>query len=447
MISRQVRNSNVRATGTAGAASAIVRAAELSRFLHGCARATRDNRAMSAADARADPHLHARPTVRLLALCQALLLTNNAMLTSVNGLAGLLLAPDPRLATLPVTIYVLGGALATLPMSLAMQRRGRQYGFTLGCLLAMVGALVAAAGIGTHSFALLCLGTLCFGVYNASGQYFRFAAVDVSVPDRRAQALTFVLSGGLIGAFLGPWLSRHTIDALAERFMGTYLGLIVLAIVVLAVTRRLALPPPPAPTAEPARAARFADLAARPGFWLAIVASAGGWATMNLLMTATPLAMQICGYPFADAASVLQWHMVGMYAPMLVSGRLIARYGEVRMIAVGACVIGLCCAVALAGQTVAHFTLALALLGIGWALLFAGGSALLVHQYLPHEKGLAQGVHDAAMFGAMTLSSLGSGFLIARSGWIWLQGVALPVILALLVACLLLSRRLAPRAG
>jgi MFS family permease len=390
-----------------------------------------------------DPRLP--PTVRGLALCQGLLLTNNAMLTSVNGLAGLLLAPDPRWATLPVTLYVLGGALSTLPISLLMQRHGRRAGFALGCAVAMVAALVAAGGVAAGSFGLLCAGTLLFGVYNASGQYFRFAAADLVAPAQRARALSFVLAGGLLGAFLGPALSRATLEVAGTRFLGTYLALIGLAVLVLVVTRALALPAAAVPDpAAPQTPARFGPIARRPGFWLAVCASALGWATMNLLMTATPLAMQLCGYPFGDAATVLQWHMVGMYAPMLVTGRIIGRIGPRPTIGVGAALVAVCCAIALDGETVAHFTGALLVLGVGWALLFAGGSALLTTQYAAHERGLAQGAHDAAMFGAMTVSSLGAGLLMAGSGWHTLQWIALPAMAVVLAALALLGPRLAP---
>ena len=378
--------------------------------------------------------------IPLLSLGQGLLLTGNAMLISVNGLAGFALAPDPRLATLPVTCFVLGGALSSLPISLLMQRHGRGFGFALGCVAAMVGALLTATAIGQRSFWLLCLGTFCFGLYNAAGQYLRFAAVDLSPPNRRARAISLVLAGGLLGAFLGPALSRHTIDLFDTPYLGTYLGLIVLALAVFGVTRLLRFPPLP-PRAEVAVHSAGPSLFRRPGFWLAVVSSAGAWSTMNLLMTATPLAMQACAYPFANASWALQWHMVGMYAPMLISGPIIERIGPLRALAGGALIIALCAGVALHGSSVGHFYTALSLLGVGWALLFTGGNALLTQQYVDSEKGVAQGVHDALMFSAMAASSFLAGHAVTLSGWLQLQWGALGVMGGLLVLVLLLGRR------
>ncbi len=382
--------------------------------------------------------------IPLLSLGQGLLLTGNAMLVSVNGLTGFLLAPDPRLATLPVTCFVLGGALSTLPISLLMQSRGRSLGFALGCLAAIVGALLTAGAVATSSFWLLCVGTFVFGFYNASGQYLRFAAVDLAQPGQQARAISLVLAGGLLGAFLGPALSRITIDALPQRFLATYLSLIALSLLVFGITRLIRFPPIPTRQASSAPHTR-SDLFRRPGFWLAIAASSSAWATMNLLMTATPLAMQACAYPFADAAWALQWHMVGMYAPMLVSGPLIERIGAQAAMAIGAVAIAACAVISLAGTTVAHFVAALAMLGVGWALLFIGGSALLTRQYAEHEKGMAQGVHDALMFAAMALSSLLAGRAVTLTGWVELQWLALVVMTALAVLMLLLGPRSATR--
>jgi MFS family permease len=381
--------------------------------------------------------------IPLLSLGQGLLLTGNAMLISVNGLTGFALAPNPALATLPVTCFVLGGALSTLPISLLMQRLGRAAGFTLGCAAAMVGALLTALAVAWGSFGLLCVGTFVFGLYNAAGQYLRFAAVDLCDPQHRARAISLVLAGGLLGAFLGPALSRWTVGLLAPAYMATYLSLIVLALLVFAVTRLLRFPPLPPRSAVVTRHARAA-LFRRPGFWLAVAASAGAWATMNLLMTATPLAMQACAYPFAAASWALQWHMVGMYAPMLFSGALIDRLGPRTAIAVGIVIIAACAGIALHGTSVAHFISALTLLGIGWALMFVGGNALLTQQYAEHEKGMAQGVHDALMFSAMALSSLLAGRAVTVPGWLDLQWLALGVMGVMLVLLLVIGPRVRP---
>lgn len=370
--------------------------------------------------------------IPLLSLGQGLLLTGSAMLVSVNGLAGLLLAPDPHWATLPVTSFVLGGALSTLPNSLLMQRQGRPTGFAVGCLAAICGALLAAVAIATGSFALLCLGTFVFGIYNASGQYLRFAAADLCRPGQQARAMSWVLAGGMLGAFLGPALSRLTLDLVGTHFLGTYLGLIGVALLVYAVTRVLRFPPMARPAAQVGRA-RLRDLLRRPDYVLAVAASAGAWSTMNLLMTASPLAMQACGYPFADAAFALQWHMVGMYAPMLVSGLLIERIGIRPAMVLGILGISGCAGIALAGHSVSHFVIALALLGIGWSLLFSAGNALLTRQYQAHEKGLAQGVHDALMFTSMVASSLLAGRAVTLTGWIQMQQLALLVMAGLLL--------------
>ena len=384
-----------------------------------------------------------RSAIPLLSLGQGLLLTGNAMLISVNGLTGLLLAPDVRIATLPVTCFVLGGALSTLPMSLLMQRRGRAFGFALGCLAAVIGAMLTALAVSRGSFWLLCLGTFIIGFYNAAGQYLRFAAVDLSPPGKQARAISLVLAGGLFGAFLGPALSRATIDMASHRYLATYLSMIGLVLLFLMVTRFVRFPQLPARPAV-RQSGELRSLLGRPGFWLAVASSAGAWATMNLLMTASPLAMQACAYPFSDASWALQWHMVGMYTPMLFSGWLIERLGSRMAIGIGIVCISACAGVALVGTSVAHFVTALALLGVGWALMFTGGNALLTLQYSPEQKGMAQGIHDTLMFSAMVLSSLLAGRAATLDGWHGLQWGALGLMAALMVLLLAIGPRLKP---
>lgn len=381
-----------------------------------------------------------------LVAAQALLLSGSAMLISVNGLSGLLLAPDPAWATLPITSFVLGGALSSLPMSMLMQRHGRARGFALGCLAAFVGAMLTAAALLLGSFTLLCVGTFVFGIYNAAGQYLRFAAADLVAPTRRARALSLVLAGGLLGGFLGPALSRSTVDWWEPRFLATYLCLILLSVGVYLLTRRVHFPPPVAVPGG-TRGASLRALARRPGFWLAVAASASAWAVMNMLMAASPLAMQACAYPFADAAWALQWHMLGMYAPMLVMGSILERIGARAAIGLGILITALSIGVAHHGTSVAHFVAALSLLGLGWALLFGGGNALLTQQHHESEKGLAQGIHDALMFAAMAVSSLLAARGATLAGWIDLQWLGWIGMAAMALTLLILGPRVRPLAA
>jgi MFS family permease len=234
--------------------------------------------------------------VGLLAACQALLFTNNSTLIAINGLAGLALAPYVGLATLPVTCWVLGGAFGTMPASLHMKRVGRQRGLMSGTLWGIVGALICAAAIWLQSFWLLCCGTMVWGVYNAYGQYYRFAAADIAPRDFKASAISLVLAGGLVGGILGPTTSRWTIDLLAPKFMGAYLALIGIAIGTMLLLRLVRIPTPSA--AERSAAGRpLREIAAQPKFIVAVLAGAIGYGVMNFLMTSTPIAMQVCGHP------------------------------------------------------------------------------------------------------------------------------------------------------
>src|SRR5688572_18427862 len=289
-----------------------------------------------------------RRNIGVLAACQALLFTSHSTLTAINGLAGLSLAPYKGLATLPVTCWIVGSAIATVHASLHMKRVGRQRGLTLGTLWGMAGAAICAAAMALQDFWLLCFGALVWGVYNAYGQYYRFAAADVATPEFRPTAISLVLAGGLVGGFLGPMTSRVTIDWLDTKFMGAYLSLIgvTLATTLLLRVIRIATPS----DAEQAGTGRpLAEIAAQPSFLIAVLSAAIGYGVMNFIMTSTPIAMQICGHPFADAAFVISWHLVGMFAPSFITGPLIKRIGVLPVLLAGALVNLVAIAVALAG--------------------------------------------------------------------------------------------------
>jgi MFS family permease len=383
--------------------------------------------------------------VGLLAACQATLFTNNSTLVAINGLAGLALAPRPALATLPVTCWVLGGALATMPASLHMKRVGRQTGLTSGTFWGIAGALVCAAAIYEQLFWLLCGGALLFGVYNAYGQYYRFAAADASPPQYRPTAISLVLTGGLVGGIAGPALSRWTVDLFGRKFMGAYLALIAVALVAIALLRFIRIPARSA--AERAAAGRpLAEIAAQPKFIVAVLSAAIGYGVMNFLMTSTPIAMQICGYAFSAAAFVISSHIVAMFAPSFVTGALIRRFGTIPIMLCGALLNLVTIAIALSGIAIAHFWWALVLLGVGWNFLYTGGTTLLTETYRPEERAKAQGANDQAIFIMMLISSFTSGVTVTSAGWARVNLFALPLvaIVAIALAWFALRQRAVP---
>ena len=363
----------------------------------------------------------------LLAACQALLFTNNSTLIAINGLAGLALAPYAGLATLPVTCWVLGGAIGTMPASLHMKRVGRQRGLTSGTLWGIVGALICASAIWAQSFWLLCFGTLVFGVYNAYGQYYRFAAADVASGDFKPVAISLVLAGGLVGGILGPTSSRWTIGLLSPKFMAAYLVLIGFAVITMLLLRLIRIPTPSA--AEQSAAGRpLREIAAQPKFIVAVLAGAIGYGVMNFLMTSTPIAMQVCGHPYSDAAFAISSHIIGMFAPSFVTGPLIKRIGVLPVMFAGVLFNLAAIAVALSGIAVAQFWWALVLLGVGWNFLYIGGTTLLTETYRPEERARAQGTNEQAIFIMMAISSFTSGMTVTTAGWARVNMFALPLV-------------------
>jgi len=374
-----------------------------------------------------------RRNVALLAGCQALLFTNNSTLIAINGLAGLALAPYVGLATLPVTCWVLGGAIGTMPASLHMKRVGRQRGLTSGTLWGIVGALLCAAAIWAQSFWMLCFGTLVFGVYNAYGQYYRFAAADVASADFRATAISLVLAGGLVGGILGPTSSRWTVQLLTPKFMGAYLVLIGFALATMFLLRFIRIPTPSA--AEQSATGRpLGQIAAQPKFIVAVAAGAIGYGVMNFLMTSTPIAMQVCGHPYGDAAFVISSHIIGMFAPSFVTGPLIRRVGVLPVMFAGALLNFAAIGIALSGIAVANFWGSLVILGVGWNFLYLGGTMLLTQTYRPEERAKAQGTNEQAIFIMMAISSLTSGLTVTTAGWERVNLFALPLVATVAIA-------------
>jgi MFS family permease len=386
--------------------------------------------------------------ISLLACCQALLLTNAAGLITMNGLVGFELTGTKALATLGVTTYVLGSAIATMPASLWMARVGRRTGFMAGALINVGGCGLAAFAILQHSFVVYCIATAVIGIYNAIGLQYRFAAAEVAAPADKARAISLVLAGGIVGGFVGPQSARWAMDLFPVQFLGSYLILAAYAVIALAVQSRVHVPAPS--IEEGAGGGRPLRLILRqPTFIVAALAGGLGYGLMNLLMTATPIAMSFCEHPFAAAAFVIEWHVVAMYAPGFFTGSLIRRFGVLNVILAGVVLVAACTVVALNGTTVAHFVVALALVGVGWNFMYTGGTTLLTECYAPAEKARTQGANDFIVFAIMVVSSLASGAMVSSVGWEAMNRAVLPflALIAAAVFWLALRRRGRPAAA
>ena len=366
----------------------------------------------------------------LLSIAQGLFLTNNVTFIAINGLVGLSLAPVPWMATLPVMGYVVGGALSTGLVAKSQQLFGRKISFLLGLIVALVSAGIGAWAVLHSSFLLLVVATVVAGYYSANGQLYRFAAAELCAPDYREKAVSLVMAGGLMGAIIGPNLAMYTKNWLEFPFAGAYVALAGIALLSMAVMSYIEFPPVIAKKASDHTGRPLNEIMRQPVFLVATLSAALGYGVMNLLMAATPLAMQVCGLSFEDTAWVLQWHVIGMFAPGFVTGHLIKRFGVLNIMGVGVLLNIACISIALSGVEIHQFLLALFLLGVGWNFLFTGSTTLSMQAYTPQEKDKAQAAINFCVFGTMAFTSFASGALVTTQGWTWLNwGSLSPVVI------------------
>ena len=338
--------------------------------------------------------------------------------------------------------YVVGGALSTGLVARSQACWGRKVSFQLGLGVALLSALACAAALHWHSFWLLVASTLVAGYYSANGQLYRFAAGELAAPAFREKAVSLVLAGGLIGAIAGPNLAQQTRDSLGTPFLAAYLALALVALLGMGVIGLIRFPTQAPRTAGASSGRPLGEIMRQPVFIVAAACSALGYGVMNLLMAATPLAMQVCGMPFSDAALVLEWHVIGMFAPGFFTGHLIKRFGVLPMMGAGVLLNALCIAIALSGQDLHQFLLALFLLGMGWNFLFTGSTTLAMQAYRPEEKDKAQAAINFCVFATMALTSFASGALVTTQGWTLLNwGSLLPVGLSGLALLWLAAQR------
>lgn len=365
----------------------------------------------------------------LLAVCQGLFLTNNVTFIAINGLVGFSLAPLGWMATLPVMGYVVGGAFSTGLVAKSQHRFGRKAAFQMGLVVAALSALLCAYAAWSQNFWLLCAATVIAGYYNANANLYRFAAAELAKVGYKEKAVSMVMAGGLIGAVAGPNLAAQTRTLTEVPFMGAYLALAGVALLSMAVLAFITFPAAPVRVAnDEGRPLR--EIMRQPVFIVAAACGALGFGVMNLLMAATPLAMQQCSLPFSDVALVLEWHVIGMFAPGFFTGHLIKRFGVLPIMGVGVLLNAACIVVALSGVDLHQFLIALFLLGVGWNFLFTGSTTLSLQTYTPAEKDRAQGALNFFVFATTAVSSFASGVLVTTQGWQLLNaGSLVPVAL------------------
>ncbi len=366
-------------------------------------------------DART-PDARTRRTVLVLFLAGGVLGAQLPLAFTVAGLAGQSLAPNACLATLAVTAMVLGSMTAAQPLSGLMARAGRRAGFVAGAGLGAAGAAVSALGLSTGSFVLFVLGAFLTGGYMSANGFFRFAAADAAPPAWRAQAISWVMAGGLVAAVLGPQIVKLTAGALAIPFLGTYLAAIGLNLAGVWLFAFLDAPHPAPPAADAVAGRRRRQMLRDPVIRVAVVCAAVSYALMNLVMTSSPLAVVGSGYAVAQASDVVSAHVLAMYVPAFFTGHLIARFGAPRIVAAGLVILAGAGLVALSGVALWQFFGALVLLGLGWNFGFIGATTMLTEALAPEERGRMQGLNDTIVFGGVTLASLSSGGLMNCAG-------------------------------
>lgn len=394
------------------------------------------SRAPDAADAG---DRRARGNVLRLAIGQALAGANASVIFATGAIIGSTLAPEPSLATVPVSVFVVGMALGTLPVGWLARTYGRRTAFMAGGGAGVLAGLVAAAALLMQSFALYCVATLCGGFYAAVVLSFRFAAADGASPAFRAKALSWVMAGGVFAGVIGPQLVTWTMDLWSPNlFVVSYLAQAGVALLAMAVLSGVDLPRPVRGDAAGGRP--LMEIVRQPRFVVAVLCGVVSYVLMNLVMTSAPLAMRMCGLPLSASNSAIQWHIVAMYGPSFFTGSLILRFGAARVVAAGLALTACAAIVGLLGVTVGHFNAVLVLLGLGWNFGFVGASAMVLESHRPEERTRVQSFNDFLVFGTMAVGSFSSGQLLTALGWGAVVSVVFPPVLLALGVLLLTGR-------
>lgn len=383
----------------------------------------------------------ARRNAALLSIAQALYGISVATIIMIGGIVGFTLSPDKSLSTLPITTFVFGTFISTVPASLFMQRFGRRPGFLIGGFLGLAGLLLAAQAIRLGSFWLFCLATHMCGYYQASAQYYRFAATDTASAEFRPKAISWVLAGGLGAALIAPEIVTRTKEWLSPfLFAGCFLASALVVVAALVVLAFVDIPRAPRGTGKTPSGRPLSEIVRQPKLIAAMIAGTVSYGMMNLVMTATPLAMIACNHTVDDAANAIRWHVVAMYLPSFFTGPLITRFGRTPVLMLGMALLAMSGVVALMGISVMEFTLAMVLLGAGWNFGFIGATALVTDCHQPEERGKVQAMNDLVIFGFVALCSFLSGKLLNQVGWEGVNLVIFPFVALAVLLILVMPR-------
>lgn len=358
------------------------------------------------------------------------MMSGNSLLITATALVGLQIAPEPQWATIPFALMFVGLIISTYPASMLMQRIGRRAGFTLGAVIGVGGGVVSSWAIVQQSFIGFCLGSMLLGTFNAFGQYYRFAAAEAAGDQFRSRAISYVLAGGVLAAFAGPNLAKLTREIFGTEFSGNYACIALIYCCSLLLIQGLRLEEKGDAAVASTTVSVLAVLR-KPHFLTAVVSGMVGYGVMNLLMTATPMAMVGCGFEFNQTATVIQWHVFGMFAPAFFTGHLIERFGVYRVMITGTIGLLLSCLTNLWGIEYWQFLTSLVLLGIGWNFCFIGATSLLTRDAV--ARGKVQGLNDLLVFTTVSLTAVVSGQLHHYLGWQSINLYVIPVILLVTV--------------
>ena len=398
--------------------------------------------------AQADQDRAAKRLALRLSAASALAGANASVIFATEAILGASMASSVGLATIPLTSFVCGLALGTLPIGFIARRFGRKPALLTGAFSGVVAGLLAAMATLLWSFPLLCVSAVFGGMYASAAQSYRFAATDGASPSLQPKLISWVMTGGVLAGVIGPQLVQHTMDLWPQHlFAATYVGQAIVALLAMAVLAGVEPPPASLLAADSAGSGRpLGEIAAQPQFVVAALCGAVSYGLMNMVMTAAPLAMKMCGLSLSQSNLGIQWHVLAMYAPSFFTGSLIARFGAKRIVAVGLALEVAAAVVDLAGVTVVHFWAGLVLLGVGWNLAFIGASAMVVAAHRPEERTKVQSFNDFVVFGTMAVGSFSSGQMLAGGGWDLVNMIVFPPAAIALIALIWLAQR-APAAA